>query len=228
MKKNLHYLFLLDRSGSMASVVKQTIEGINGQIDTLKAEAKKHKKAVNITASLMLFDSPNEKMSFDFVYLDKPAEELEHIIESAYVPRGGTPLRDAIGQGITKMKELLGANLGKRNHTVLVTILTDGEENSSKEYTHKQVQDTIKELSDSKRWIFTFMGAGGIKEIQNVATSFNIDASNSFAFAADARGITRQNVNYYGKLTSFVDNFVCSGSAPTTKFFNQTEEEITK
>lgn len=225
MKKHLHYLFILDRSGSMASVVKQTIEGINGQIDTLKAETKKHKGKVDITATIMLFDSPSQGADIDYIVLNKPINEVEHVQDSVYIPRGGTPLRDAIGNGITKMKELVGNNIKKKNHTILITILTDGYENSSVEYSHKTIQDTIKELSDTKKWVFTFMGAGGIQEVQNIATSFNIDVSNSLAYDNDAKGHDTRNLTLYRSMSNFVGSMACgSGIAPTTKFFNQTEE----
>lgn len=222
MKKNLHYLFILDKSGSMASVVNQTIEGVNGQIDTLKSEAKKNK--VNILATLMLFDSDGLDTSkwYDYVYLDKPVEELQHITDKDYMPRGGTPLRDAIGNGITKIKELLGKNLDKKNHNVLVTIFTDGEENTSKEYTHTNIQDTIKSLSKGDRWVFTFIGAGGIKEVQSVATSYGINASNILAYNNTPLGHSTSHAICYTGVSCYVRS-LSDNTIKGDSFFNNVQ-----
>jgi len=125
-------VFLLDRSGSMETCVKDTIDGFNTFVES--------QKQFGGTLTLCLFDH-----KFDTVYEKMPIDEVPLLNEETFVPRGGTALLDAMGQ-VIKMK---------LSDDAMVIILTDGEENSSQLYTSAH----IKDLVDLKPWKFVYLGA---------------------------------------------------------------------
>lgn len=125
-------VFLLDRSGSMESCCKDTIDGFNSFIDS--------QKQFGGTMTLCLFDD-----RFETVYEKMPIEDVPVLTEDTFVPRGGTSLLDAMGQ-VLKME---------LSDDAMVIILTDGEENSSRVYTSAHVKDLV----NLKPWKFVYLGA---------------------------------------------------------------------
>ena len=125
-------VFLLDRSGSMESCCKDTIDGFNSFIDS--------QKQFGGTMTLCLFDD-----KFETVYEKMPIEDVPVLTEDTFVPRGGTSLLDAMGQ-VLKME---------LSDDAMVIILTDGEENSSRVYTSAHVKDLV----NLKPWKFVYLGA---------------------------------------------------------------------
>jgi len=125
-------VFLLDRSGSMASCCIDTIDGFNTFVYS--------QKQFGGTMTLCLFDD-----QFETVYDKLPIEEVPQLTEDTFVPRGGTALHDAMGQ-------VLKMNL---SDDAMVIILTDGEENSSRTYTSAHVKDLV----NLKPWKFIYLGA---------------------------------------------------------------------
>jgi hypothetical protein len=125
-------VFLLDRSGSMESCCKDTIDGFNTFIEA--------QKQFGGTMTLCLFDD-----QFETVYEKTPIEDVPMLTEDTFVPRGGTSLLDAMGQ-VLKMD---------LSDDAMVIILTDGEENSSLTYTSAHVKDLV----DIKPWKFVYLGA---------------------------------------------------------------------
>jgi len=191
--KKINYLLILDRSGSMSSIREQTIAGVNRQFDEIrKVQSEQPDDLINV--SLMLFDTnPHPYVSCDYVFVDKPAVEIKPITYNDFVPRGGTPLNDAIANGVKKIQDIMGTGADDPNISVLVTIFTDGEENSSKEFTREQIMQMIEELSkkDEKgfqKWAFAFVGAGGIAEVQATAASYGISKLMTMAYDGSARG----------------------------------------
>jgi hypothetical protein len=92
-----------------------------------------------------------------------------------------TPLYDAIGFSVTKLRQVLE---GKTDYDVLVTILTDGEENSSKEYTGKAISQLINELQLS-HWIFTYIGTD--HNVEEFAATISI--TNTMTFQKNEAGM---------------------------------------
>ena len=117
--KKLYNLFVLDRSGSMMGLRQSTIESVNGQIESLRSDAKKNEN-VSILCSLLLFDSRGDD-SFHFCYVNTPVGDVKNITEADYLPNGGTPLRDAIGVGIQRLQRELGDSIGHDDVNILVT-----------------------------------------------------------------------------------------------------------
>jgi uncharacterized protein YegL len=132
--------FVLDKSGSMLPLTKDTLGGFNGFV----AEQQKDKTKCGF--SLTLFDTKFATQTGDL-------QTLQPLTEATYSPSGNTALLDAIGNSISEMEKF-----GKGYDRHLMVILTDGEENSSKEYTQKHIQDLIKAKTELG-WEFVYIGA---------------------------------------------------------------------
>ena len=123
---NVYNLIILDESGSMDSIKRPTISGFNEIVQTIKGIEKQYPEQKHFT-SLVSFNGFGIKTLLD----KKPVSELSQINENTYHPNSSTPLYDAIGLSVLKLRIDLA---GTENTSVLVTIFTDGEENSSKEW----------------------------------------------------------------------------------------------
>ena len=176
MKKNLTELvFILDRSGSMAGLEKDTIGGFNAMIE------KQKKEVGQALVTTVLFDHENE-MIHDRVDL----QTLPAMTEKEYYVRGCTALLDAVGSTIehirTIHKYIRKEDLPEKT---LFVITTDGMENSSHQYTYKKVQDLIKKQKKNG-WEFLFLGAN--IDAAKEAARFGIDADFAADYHADSKG----------------------------------------
>lgn len=178
--KNTRILFILDRSGSMRSIQDETIGGFNAFLAEQKSLPGK------ATVSLMQFDN-----EFLVVHNNADIQTVPPLDRTTFVPRGCTSLYDAVGKTIAEFKD----NNPKSTKTI-VMILTDGEENSSKEYTYSSVRTLIEEVEGKHGWDVIFLGAN--MNAAAVGASMGISAARSATFdyskggAADAMA----SVNY--------------------------------
>lgn len=149
MKDQTEIAVVADRSGSMASLVNDMIGGF----DTFIAEQKKSDTPAFVT--LTIFDNV-----CDTVYTRKPLAEVPSLRE-CYTARGGTSLNDAVGRTINEVGARLAALPEEdRPNKVIVLILTDGQENSSVEFSGEQIKQMIKTQQEVYNWSFVFIGAG--------------------------------------------------------------------
>lgn len=135
---------VLDETGSMSSRIPETISGFNEYVGDLK------KLKVPVSVTLTKFNSKKVEV----VYADKLIKDVPELNNDTYRPDELTPLYDAVGKTITEIDK---KKLGKK--TVLVVIMTDGQENASKEYNQKKIFDLISEKQKKDGWTFVFMGA---------------------------------------------------------------------
>lgn len=177
MNPNLtHLLFILDRSGSMASIAPAAIDGFNGFLRQHLAEPG------DARLTLVLFDDQYE-VPCDNI----PLAEAVCLDAETYLPRGSTALLDATARSIDE----LGAKFAsipedQRPGTVIVAILTDGEENASRFHTWKDVQKRIRHQSEIYQWQFLFLGAN--QDAIATAARAGIHAHNTATFTADHAG----------------------------------------
>ena len=167
---------ILDRSGSMGSVKADTIGGFNEFLKTQKAAPGEAK------VSLFQFDT-----EYEAVYEGKDIQEAPELTYETFVPRGGTAYLDAIGRTVNANGARFSAmSEEERPEKVVVVILTDGEENSSKEFTRREISALVSHQQDIYKWEFVFLGANldAISEAQSIS----IKPQNAITYAANSRG----------------------------------------
>lgn len=179
MKKHqVHNLIILDESGSMNSIKKTIINGFNDLINSLKSIEKEFIEQEHFI-SLISFNSKKNNV----IHFTEPAGKIITINKNNYNPESSTPLFDAMGFSILKLKHYLS---DKNNYSVLVTILTDGEENASKEFSLIAIKRLIEELK-SENWTFTYIGT----EHDVDKTSLDLNINNSICFKKNDIGIKK-------------------------------------
>lgn len=168
-EKRVINLIIADESGSMSVIRDTTLAGLNETITTCQKMQEKF-PTMEQRITLITFDSNHTKVIFDNI----PALKAKPLSQKDYVPGAATPLYDAIGQAITKTYAQT-----EKTDNVLVTILTDGEENSSTEFDLKMVKrliDKQKELG----WTFTFIGTDDL-DVEGMAHEMGIKSFLSFS-----------------------------------------------
>ena len=137
---------VVDRSGSMEAIREDAMGGVNRFI---LDQAEKPGDAV---LTLVQFDT-----EYEFVHRAKP---IKGIPQYVLTPRGGTALLDAVGRAINETGERLTAMPeANRPGLVVFVVMTDGEENSSREFSKKQIKEKISHQQDKYGWQFVFLGA---------------------------------------------------------------------
>lgn len=169
-------VFILDRSGSMRGLERDTIAGFNHMIE----KQKKQDKKVNVTT--ILFDEEVE-----FIHDRFPVEIIQPLTEKEYYVRGCTALLDAVGTGIEKM-ENIQTHLPEEHRAgkILFIITTDGLENSSEHYTREQIRQKI-EAKKECGWEFLFLGAN--MDAGKEAEKIGIARNRSVIYENDPRGV---------------------------------------
>ena len=149
--KHLKIVFIIDESGSMQGSNSDVIGGFNSFIEKQKTENKG-----KITVSLYKFNNLVTQ-----VISNKPAAKVRNLTNEDYTPSGFTALYDAIGQAIHETDKQLSAKLEKqRPDKVIVVIITDGQENASKEFSAKAIKSAISTHEELLNWSFIFLGSG--------------------------------------------------------------------
>lgn len=177
-----HIEGLIDRSGSMYSI-KSDMEGAYNSF--IEAQQKMEGKC---TASLHQFDG-GDKDWYNTLYSFKPVQDVPQLVLD---PRGCTPLLDAVGKTINN----LGASLrdlpeDARPGKVIVIIITDGEENASKELSISQIKDMVTHQQDVYDWQFVFLGANF--DAIGEGRKLGFKAGTSLSYAPSASGCLRMS-----------------------------------
>jgi hypothetical protein len=173
--KMTELLFIVDRSGSMQSMSAETIGGYNSVLE----ENKKLGEDAEVTC--VLFDHEILKLCDH-----EPIGGVEGLTEKTYVPRGMTALLDAVGSSVSEERARQKAMPKKERpaHTV-VTIITDGHENASKEWDYAKVRKLLDKVQ-KKGWTVAFLGAN--IDVAAEAESLGIAPGMYAAYHADAKG----------------------------------------
>lgn len=171
MKNQTDITFILDRSGSMGSVWADIIGGFNNFIKVQR------ETPAEIMCSLVQFDNEYER-----VFVSTPSKLVPDLTEKTYVPRGSTALYDAIGRAVKETGQRLAALKEEdRPNKVVIVTLTDGEENSSCEYSRQDVAATITCQQKNYSWEFVFIGSN--QDAILSAGSIGIMATNAMTIA---------------------------------------------
>ena len=229
-KKIIHALTVIDRSGSMQNYRSRTVEGINANINALKQEVDADTVILNtqlqFAANGSTWNRPTNNAQTDFLFarLGVPVQELVDMTEADYAPDGGTPLLDAIGYGIEKIKAFHGDKLGDDNLKIIVTIFTDGEENSSTKWSRDDIKKMIEHFQSDGKWTFTFVGCGSFENVTSTSTSFGISTANTVGYADNELGRTEA----YAKIATSYRNFSRSAKLGVVDNDLFTEKELPK
>ncbi len=181
MKKNLsEIVFLLDRSGSMSGLEKDTIGGFNAMIE------KQKKEQGEALISTVLFDH-EMKVLHDRVKV----QDVKPISEKDYQVRGCTALLDAMGGAIHHIGNVhkYARNEDVPEHTIFV-ITTDGMENASSHYSSSKVRTMVERQKEKSGWEFLFLGAN--MDAIAAAKDFGIEEDKAVEYRSDDIG-TRLN-----------------------------------
>lgn len=205
-----HMLVILDRSGSMAGLTNSTIAGFNGFMKEQKNVSGK------ATASLVQF-ATNQSWVYDFL----PIQEVSDLTTKTYEANGSsTALCDSIARAVHRTEDQI-KGMEEKPDNIVVVIITDGLENSSKEFKKDYVCKIIKS-HEEEGWDFVFLGANqdAISEGGNVG----IRSTNAMTYAANAEGIQYMYACVSSGLTSY-RNKRSSGDTGKIGFFIDEEEE---
>lgn len=198
MKKDLtEIVVILDESGSMSSCKSDTIGGFNEFVSS----QKKIKGDANVT--LVKFS--------DYYKVINDGTPLSHVAllnESNYTPSNSTALLDAVGKTINSIGvRLAKAPESERPEKVIFAIITDGEENSSKEFTRKQISEMITHQKDKYSWEFLFLGADIEAWGQEIGIYTNVNVSKS-DMSRSFKGLSYYTANYRCAVSDMsADNF---------------------
>lgn len=212
MKENLTELvFIIDKSGSMSGLEKDTVGGFNSLIE------KQKKESGEAVVTTILF---NENIQAIHDHL--PISQIPQLTDKEYFVSGCTALLDAIGQTINHVKHNQeNTKEEERPAKTLFVITTDGMENSSKEYTYQKVKKLIDQVKEKEKFEFIFLGANIDSEEE--AAKLGIDKDQAVNFRNDSAGI---EINYYA--LDMAIKSVRVGKKLTKAWRNTIDEDVKK
>ena len=212
MKKDYtKIIFVVDRSGSMGAISKDVIGGYNKFIADQKAL-----KVGTCDVSFYQFDT-----EYDVVYENTPIDFVKDLDDKTFVPRGGTALLDAVGRTVENVgKQLSNLNENERPDRVLVVILTDGEENSSRIYNAERVKQLVEQQQNVYKWEFTYIGAN--QNAWNTGTNMGIRYANNLTYAANSVG----TADAFASLSTSTANYRSAVSASYCLNFSDIEKQV--
>ena len=194
MNQKIYNLIVLDASGSMYSIRNEAIAGVVETIQTIRTAQKDNANQEHLF-SLVVFNG----RSIATVYDRMPIDKVPDLDANEYRPTACTPLYDAMGNAITNLQRYINDD-----DNVLVTVITDGYENSSVEWNHQRVFQLVEDLKN-KNWLFTYIGAN--QDALKVAKGMGID--HSMNYMSDAEGTKAMfrkerfsRKAFYGKLSA--------------------------
>lgn len=179
---NIYNVIILDESGSMSSIYKETLSSMNEVLSGIRKNQEEFPDQKNFV-TIVTFEGSGMKgikMRRDRV----PIESIANFTEADYRPGGCTPLYDAMGKTLNELAGLVHAD-----DRVMATVITDGYENASEEYSGK----TIKTLMDrlrGKGWTMAYIGAN--QDAVEVARDLHID--NALNFCATGEGVAMMGI----------------------------------
>ena len=195
---SIYNLIILDKSGSMSSIAEAAISGFNETVGGIRSAQEKFADTQKHYVSLMVFCDCEKRLVYDCV----PVNEVKELTSKDYRPCCCTPLYDAMGISLNGLRKKIEGN---KNATAVVTVITDGLENASKEYSGSQVKKMVDELK-VLGWTFAYMGTN--HDVEKVSQELSFD--NVHRFSNDSRGMAdswnferRAKMNFFGRLHDF-------------------------
>ncbi|MBR1551805.1 MAG: VWA domain-containing protein [Muribaculaceae bacterium] len=196
-KTTIHNVIILDKSGSMSSIARQAVDGVNETIASIKSMQEKHPEQDN-DLTLVAFCGCELRV----IYRSLPIGQVQPMTERDYRPCCMTPLYDAIGNTITEVHRHMQT---EENAMASVTVITDGYENASKEFSHTAIRSLI-EAYKNEGWLFAYIGAD--HDVESVAYSLNID--NHLRFQKTSEGTRHMFGRFNEKRMGYLEDVMPS------------------
>ena len=213
-----HIVFVLDESSSMSNCWDQTISGYNEYLKAQREDAEK--TGIETLVSLYKFNGYDVKAIFD----RQNVQEVQPLDKNSYRPKGGTNLHDAMGGVMMKINSLLTEKKKDDRESVIITVLTDGEENSSRTFMGTDIKAMV-EKAEAKNWGFMFLGANIDAFHAGSALGFNMNNTMQFATANAA-----ETMRGASAMTSRMKSAYASGMDTSSTYvataFNDTERAM--
>ena len=208
-KTQVFNVIILDKSGSMDSIRQAAIDGFNETLAGIKKAQEKFTDTQEHFVTLLTFCDCEKKYVFDKL----PVENVRKLTLADYEPCCCTPLYDAMGFTLTTMRNYVK---DIEDSVVVVTIITDGLENASKEYKGSAVKQLVEKLK-GEGCTFTYMGANQ----DSVEVAFNLSIRNARNFDYSAHGTmagmtkdTSTRMNFFSRLAHFKEDMDCYAAMP--------------
>jgi hypothetical protein len=220
MEKKVFNLIILDESGSMESIAEATISGLNETIQSIKHAQEKFANQKHFV-SLMSFNSGGRKYHYDCV----EAKEISFFNGKDYQPDNCTPLYDAIGSGISRLRRQI-----TDDDQVLVTIITDGLENNSHEYNFESIATLIEKMK-SHGWMITYIGANQ----DAILTAHKMHIDNGLNYNATPEGVNnmmqferKSRDRFYNAVDLCEDSCLSADEINGMNFFEEDDDKDKK
>lgn len=209
---NIYNLIILDESGSMSDIYDETLKAVNEAFSGIRRNQEEFPEQRHYV-SIVTFEGTG--MSGVRTRRDRvPVGEIRDFTEKDYRPGGCTPLLDAMGRSLHDLECKTG-----ENDRVFASVITDGYENSSQEYTGKMIKALVSRLR-VKGWTFAYIGAN--QDAVKAASELNID--NALNFDASPIGMDEMSSRYTRASRRFA--CLCSETAaPESARFSELFEE---
>lgn len=197
-KTQVFNVVILDKSGSMNRIRQAAVDGFNETLAGIKKAQEKYADTQEHYVSLVTFCS----CAREYVLDKAPVAEARPLTMDDFCPCCMTPLYDAMGMTLTSMRNHVSRI---EDAVVVVTIITDGMENASKEYTGPAVKELVEQLK-GEGWTFTYMGANQ----NSVEVAFTLSIRNARNFDYSSHGTregmakeTSTRLNFFSRLHNF-------------------------
>ena len=212
MKTKIYNLIILDESGSMQSIKTAALNSVNESLQSIRHAQMKYEEQEHYV-TFVTFNN-DVKTLFECVSIDM----INDLTPRDYNPNCCTALYDAMGMSLGKLRRTAA-----KDDKVLVTIVTDGYENASREYSAKAIKALVEELK-SQGWVFAYMGAN--QDVEAVGASLAI--TNTLSFAATDEGTRKMSKKMCVGRSRLFDSiaFCCfDASAANESFFKEEDEQ---
>ena len=168
-KAHIYNLIIVDESGSMSHLREVTLSGINETIGTIRNAQNEFAQTQVHTLTLVTFDTDSNRPAVRTMIDNEPIANVKKFRD--YMPNGCTPLYDAMGQSLTRLHTLIKGDV---DASAVVTVLTDGLENASREWNAQSLRKLIEQLKQ-EGWSFSYMGsAHDVKEVTDLLSIENV------------------------------------------------------
>lgn len=186
----------------MEAIKNQTITGLNEHIQELRKKANE----IDTTVTLVTFSGPE---NVNIRCLLRPIKEVETFTDKDYNPNGMTAMYDGVAKLLYSVKNTVTDD-DQTNYLVL--IISDGQENASKEFNSQKIADLVKELLDTKKWSINYVGAN--QDLTVVAKDINLGSlgGNTFHYSATLNGTQ----NMWNTVNDSTKMYRCAVSSATS------------